>query len=165
MERTYLPGGRERVTHSGGTWHELSAGWFKQIVKASAFCADGKIRVLAYVGECDTFFSRPAAVRVGKVRLKGFVGTGSHALPGEEDDWQFHVMVPSQQKSPGAARLAAEWLHLQDMRDYQYYHDGKDPHCAFCGVCSDMVRYKRQEQGYCGTWYCEEHMTGKAGAA
>jgi len=155
-DRTYLPGGRERVDYPGGTWEILSPGPWRQVIKVAAFCGDGQIRVMAYVGDCDTLFSRPAAVRVGKIRLIGYVGKASHAIPGTEEDWQFHVMVPPVQKSEAAKRLAEEWAQIQERRQYLWEHDGTEPSCKTCGAAP--VRYRKDDYGYYGQWYCEEHM-------
>lgn len=41
-----------------------------------ALCSDGKVRSLSYVAsQADTFFSIPAAVRIGKIYVKGYLTT------------------------------------------------------------------------------------------
>lgn len=41
-----------------------------------ALCSDGKVRSLSYVAaQADTFFSVPAAVRIGKVYVRGYLTT------------------------------------------------------------------------------------------
>lgn len=62
-----------------GTGFRLSAGPFRQVIGGRAICPDGKARSLAHVGEPDTVWTRPAAVRVRGRYVRGYVeiATGS----------------------------------------------------------------------------------------
>ncbi len=56
-----------------GTGFKLSRGGFAQVIGGRAMCADGKVRALAHVGEPDTVWTRPAAVKVKGRYVAGYV--------------------------------------------------------------------------------------------
>ena len=62
-----------------GSGFKLSPAPFRHVVGGRAICADGRVRTLAYVGEPDTVWTRPAAVRVRGRYVPGIVeiATGS----------------------------------------------------------------------------------------
>lgn len=51
------------------TW----AGLWERMVAGAAMCPDGKVRRLTRIGEPDTWFSRPASVRVGGTTVSGYI--------------------------------------------------------------------------------------------
>lgn len=72
------------ITHLGhayGTGFKMTRGGFAQIIGGRAMCADGRVRTLAHLGEPDTVWTRPAAVKVRGRYVRGFVemrtGSGS----------------------------------------------------------------------------------------
>lgn len=55
-----------------GTRLDTRGPW-SQVVGGRAMCPDGTVRALARVGEADTVWTRPAAVRVRGRYVKGYV--------------------------------------------------------------------------------------------
>ena len=63
----------EKREYAMGTYLEVLYP-FGQYVGGKAMCSDGKVRKLIRISEtADTFFSIPAAVKVGNKKVSGFV--------------------------------------------------------------------------------------------
>lgn len=79
-----------------GTGFRMDSGPWRHIIGGRAICPDGRVRSLAHVGEPDTVWTRPAAIRVRGRYVRGFVeiGTGSGLSVSVNHDPAFLRFIP-----------------------------------------------------------------------
>jgi hypothetical protein len=108
-----------------GTGMKLCAPPFAQVIGGRAICPDGVVRALAYIGEADTVWTRPAAVRVKGKYIRGYVEieteqgmSAACSIEGDPNVLKFIALPDYHARAFG--ELPRTWKRLPDMpREWQ----------------------------------------------